>query len=115
MTFDPIFAGGLLAKNYICEVITATGTLTTCNPNTLYFSSDTSFSFRLTSKSDPSHSRSVSWDVRFTVPQNNIAISTDIDNLIGEINTGIVDIYSGTTSTGTIKDSNILLLQQSNT
>ncbi len=70
VTFDPIFTGGLLAKNYICEVITATGTLVTCNPNTLYFSADSSFSLRLTSKSTPSQSRTVSWGVSFTIVQH---------------------------------------------
>ncbi len=74
VTFDPIFTGSFLSKNYICEVITATGTLTTCNPNTLYFSTGSSFSFHLTSKVDPSQSRTVSWVVRFessAVSQNN--------------------------------------------
>jgi hypothetical protein len=71
VTFDPIFTGSFLSKNYLCEVVTATGTLTTCNPNTLYFSTDSSFSFRLTSKIDPSQSRSVIWEVRFASIENN--------------------------------------------
>lgn len=112
MTFDPIFTGGLLEKNYICGVITATGTLTTCNPNTLYFSTGSSFSFRLTSKVDPSQSRMVSWDVRFSVLQNSTSIGLEIDGLIGEINAGIIDIYTGMTNTGAIQDPNSLTLQQ---
>ena len=78
VTFDPIFTGGILAKNYICEVITATGTLATCNPNTLYFSADSSFSLRLTSKLVPSQSRTVSWGVRFTVAQDNSSTGGNI-------------------------------------
>lgn len=115
MTFDPIFTGGLLAKHYICEVITATGTFMTCNPNTLYFSADSSFSFRLTNKLDPSQSKTVNWDVRFRVVQIDSAIIAEIDRLIGEIDAGIVDMHTGATSTGVTSDVGNLLLQQSHT
>ena len=121
VTFDPIFTGGLIAKNYICEVITATGTFATCNPNTLYFSTDSSFSLRLTSKSVPSQSRTVSWGVSFTVVQHNSSTG-------GNIGTGTVWSGSwasetsgwqgsGITSTGTTDSdtTNSGILQQSYT
>ena len=104
VTFDPIFTGSFLSKNYICEVITATGTLTTCNPNTLYFSTGSSFSLRLTSKVDLSQSRMVSWEVRFTGTsltdsQNN---SSTGGTTIAIINTGTLTTNTGTTASGNI-------------
>ena len=66
ITFEPIFTGSFLAKNYICEIVTQTGVLDTCNPNTLYFSKEGHFSLRLISKIDTSISSIVSWDVRFS-------------------------------------------------
>lgn len=64
-TFEPIFTTGFVSKNYVCEVITQTGSQNTCNPNTLYFPTDGYLIFRLTSKVDPSQSRTVRWDVKF--------------------------------------------------
>lgn len=95
VTFDPIFTGGLLAKNYLCEVITATGTLTTCNPNILYFSTDSSFSFRLVNKSDPSQSRTVTWGISFIARQDN-SLTGSISSTGGVIDTGVTN--TGTTS-----------------
>ena len=106
MTFDPIFTGWLLARDYICEVITATGVLTTCNPNTLYFSTDSSFALRLTSKLDPSQSRMMRWDVRFIVVQMSSSTGWIIATLSGASDnsesqsTGA--IYPGTTDTWVI-------------
>lgn len=65
-TFDPIFTGSFLSKNYSCEIITQTGVLDTCNPNTLYFSQEGHFSLKLISKIHPSTSKMVSWYVRFS-------------------------------------------------
>jgi hypothetical protein len=53
-------------RDYVCEIITGSGTLTTCNPNTLYFTENASFGFRLTSKKNPSKMKSQYWDVVFT-------------------------------------------------
>ncbi|MBC7503738.1 lamin tail domain-containing protein [Candidatus Gracilibacteria bacterium] len=113
ITFDPIFTGSFHSKNYICEVITATGTLTTCNPNTLYFTTPSSFSLRLTSKVDPSQSKTVNWGVSFMILQDNS--STQVIDTGATIsrghNTGIENL--GIISTGAIQDSNTQILEQS--
>ena len=38
VTFDPIFTGSYLAKDYSCTITTETGSSVDCNPNTLYLS-----------------------------------------------------------------------------
>ncbi len=68
--FDPIFTWSFLEKNYSCQIITATWILSTCNPSILYFSTGSSFSLKLSAKSDTTQSRIVSWEVRFS--QKNI-------------------------------------------
>lgn len=63
ISFDPIFTGWFLARNYNCELITDTGSMTTCNPNTLYFSTGGSFIFHLSKKGDASQYREVIYPV----------------------------------------------------
>ena len=65
LTFDPIFTGWFLPSQYLCEIITNTEILTTCNPNTLYFSSWEILSFRLTSKNNTTLTKIVSWEIVF--------------------------------------------------
>lgn len=65
LTFDPIFTGWFLSSQYLCEIITNTGILTTCNPNTLYFSSWEILSVRLTSKNSTILTKIVSWEIVF--------------------------------------------------
>ena len=72
VSFEEIFTGSFLAKDYICEMITGSGTLTTCNPNTLYFTENSSFGFRLTSKKDMSKMKSHYWDIIFTTASSPI-------------------------------------------
>lgn len=103
VTFDPIFTGSFLSRNYICEVITATGILTTCNPNTLYFYTGSSFLLRLTSKLDPSQSRMMSWDVRFTIPQDNSGSTSAGSQMSGS--SPISTTPTTNTLTGTIETS----------
>ncbi len=66
VTFDPIFTGWLLARDYICEVITDSGSIGTCNPNTLYFSTGGSFIFYLSKNGDTNQYR----EIRFSVIYN---------------------------------------------
>jgi hypothetical protein len=71
--------------------------LTTCNPNTLYFSTGSLFGFRLTSKIDPTQSRSMSWEVRFASSTvGNTGTYTE-QNPPSPLSQG----GTGTTSTGT--------------
>lgn len=63
LTFEPIFSGWLLERDYICEIITPVWSLLTCNPNTQYFLSWGVLTFRLTKKSDPNQSRSITWEI----------------------------------------------------
>lgn len=100
-TFDPIFTGSFLIKNYICEVITQTGMLTTCNPNTLYFPREGNFSLKLISKLDPSQSKIISWEVRFSQKKSEISVTVSSDTLSG-------NIFSGSTLTGNIENLPIL-------
>lgn len=65
ITFDPIFSSGFNARDYICEVITVTGSLLDCNPNTLYYSMSGSITFRLTSKIETNQSKSITWPIKY--------------------------------------------------
>lgn len=104
VTFEPIFTGWLLAKNYTCEVMTETGVLATCNPNTLYFSSGGVFTFRITSKIDLSQSRTMSWGVRFEANTNTIGIGTGSQTPLSPPFSGGLDTMStGATNTATVE------------
>ncbi len=92
MTLDPIFTGAFLAKNYTCEVITDTGSIMSCNPNTLYFSTGGSLGIRLTSKIDQSQSRGISWDIIFgsVETQSLVVVSWSVQSQV-DTNTGTVN------------------------
>lgn len=65
ITLDPIFTGAYFAKDYTCTMITETGSIVSCNPNTLYFLTGGSLGFRLTSKLYPEESKEVFWNIAF--------------------------------------------------
>lgn len=69
VTFDPIFTGGYLSKNYICTLITETGSSIGCNPNTFYFSTGSSLGFRLTSKEYPNEFKEIFWNITYRTPK----------------------------------------------
>lgn len=69
VTFDPIFTGEYLSKNYICSIITETGSSTDCNPNTLYYLTGGALWFRLSSKLHPSEYRETSWSILYKNPE----------------------------------------------
>ena len=90
ITFDPIFTGSILARDYICEVITDSGSMNTCNPNTLYFLTGSLFSLRIINKIDTSQSVTRSWWVIYsnilTSTINSWSVSgSEIDNPISNI------------------------------
>jgi hypothetical protein len=102
MTLDLIFTGWVLAWDYTCEVISSSGTLSTCNPNTIYFSTGGLITFRLTSKIDPTQSMSMTWPVIFAnIDTGSGSGPSDIPGWWG---TGSTD--SGSSNTGSI-DSDI--------
>ena len=91
ITFDPIFTGSYLSKNFSCEIITETGSLPTCNPNTFYFSTGSTVVFRLTSRIDTTKSVQKTWNVIFesiTATGNSLeTITSSGASFSGEIST----------------------------
>ncbi|NRH21280.1 lamin tail domain-containing protein [Candidatus Gracilibacteria bacterium] len=102
ITLDPIFTGAYFAKDYTCTMITETGSIVSCNPNTLYFLTGGSLGFRLTSKLYPEESKEVFWNIAFEAQK----IITEgegqiIDN--GTNNSGSSNENTGYTQTGEIQ------------
>ncbi len=92
ISFEPIFTGWFLERDYTCEITTTSWSLFTCNPNTQYFSSWDILTFRITKKSDPNQSRSITWEIIYK--------SIDIISQELETNTSISYSISWTESTG---------------
>ncbi len=115
ITFDPIFTGWLLMKDYICEVITESGSSTTCNPNTLYFSTGSLFTFRLTSKIDWSKSISKSWSVVYRAfEKDTLLVQSSATGELSPIelsNSGSINTLSWTVNTDIAFPEIILTVQ----
>lgn len=90
VNFEAIFIGSFLEKNYNCQIMTATGTFSTCNPSTMYFSTGSSFSLKLVSKSDPTQSKIVSWEVKFSQK----SIESILPSLIDSSSSGTSNSYT---------------------
>ncbi len=90
ITLDPIFSGGILEKNFKCEFRIGTGSMVTCNPNTMYFSGSNAIQVHLTSNLDPSQSSSMTWEVLYR--SIDIPIDARTGNLVdtGSSHTGWV-------------------------
>ena len=101
VTFDPIFTGSFQAKNYTCTVITESGSIASCNPNTLYFSTWGLFGFRLTSKAYPDEFKEISWNIVYK--KTELISEIWIQGIGNSNNTGSYESNTWSSQTGEIQ------------